>query len=290
MASVLDVWYGLKNALIAAMPAYDFLNWQKSIFVDSADIASLQNLARQQQIAISIFDLSMARNSSRYALAYQFGEKQNACAITSTVDNQFLSAGVTSHLTINNSPNLGDGVSALFGAGNQLFGSVAVANPNLDPYVLAATLAAAINENPQVNANVSASASGQVVAIRNISSSTGYKLGSWVGNKGSAKQEAARTNRAIEIALFASTHEMRDTIAPVILNTIGKLQLSGLTLRDETWARILYNHDMPSRSGRFQDLFGWQFVVDAEFGIDPPVELFPVLVPAYNIQYSVGPV
>lgn len=295
MATVLQLLQSLKEQAKLSVPALAGVDdWDKCIFIDTADVTLLQNTARKGSV-VSIFDLQISKNTSRW-MTFEMLEQQFKCGITAVVDSKYLNVGLSCTITISLDPSnltglpfINDGVAAIVIDGIVGNGACGIAQHNMSLNGLASALAFAINNDNDLNSNISASAAGPIVTLTNISTThANFLLHTNVSNVGQNLKEVARMRRSIQISTWNPTHQNRDLVGQALLEMVGKLQLGGLTLPDGTWAGINYVGDRLGRDDKLQDLWRWDIILTADMGIDPIQTLFPAQVLKYSKQ--VGPV
>lgn len=151
---------------------------------------------------------------------------------------------------------------------------------------LAIKLRDAINSKTSLNPWVSATASGPVVTITNVTSdSSGLKVQAHTGNRATDLYEVARLARGIDICTFHNSPQARRVTGEVLESVIGKWQSNfGLVDANGYSLRVWWIGDRSTDKDVQKNIYRRDFSLLIEYGVTAEEELFSVLVPvsSYN--------
>lgn len=289
MASVREVWNGIQAALTSEFALPLRPTPVPVIFIDEP---SNQQLAQEtkcgdaSQPLISIFDTKESVKTTRW-MPFRQSQVQPVTGITTTVSGKILAVSGTQTITIAGSILVNDAISAVVSNGLNTQAAVAKAT-NLDTTTTLATkLAAAVNANSLMNTLVSATSTGAVVTITNLSPLS-FAFHSKVGNVGVLKMQYGTAKRLIMVTVYANSPDARDMYGQVVMNWAAKYESRyGIQLANGEWIKIEFSGDLPGKDLRMQDLFRWDLALTVEHAITYEELIYTVI--ATIPHYTIGP-
>lgn len=252
---------------------------------------TLQNNVRKvpPTAIVTIYDRGLARDTTRW-LPQRAGYVSNPVGITATLSAPVIAHGSPAVLTLTGTPNVGDGVG-LGGVAikNEPIGVVATARQDDTAATLAASLAAAVNADPNMSAVLKATAAGDAVTLAVNASQTVpsrlVRLAANVGNGAIEVMEVGRRDRGLQIVVWTRTEDDQNVIGDVIEIAIARMQMDfGLTFPDGTMGRLLFGGDHLLPNATLADTYRRDFLVSVDYPITVPRQLYAVL--ATIIQQS----
>ncbi len=237
--------------------------------------ALLNQVAKSSNTFISLYDPGFSRDDSRFLL-FTANEVTTQAGITSAVSLPLLVDTVT--VTLGGTVVANDAVSVVLGKGQEIETATASAGATDTPTTMATKLASAVNTD--LASWVSASASGSVVTLTNITSSV-LRVASNVGNVGSRYTEVGRVVRDAQIDVWAGSDAQRVAVARLVEGELVSLDshfgAQGLSGSDETWVRIRRMSDRFIDDDVNRGLYRWCFRGTLEYGQTAEESLWSVL-------------
>ncbi len=281
MANLSDVWDAIRASLIDVLgnAELDPPITSNDVFIDNPATDALQNIARGNRSLVSIFDMQMGRDVTRWP-PFRLDPTVLPTTLVSEASGNLAPYG-SQTITLTVDPTFSDAVSCVIGRGIAQHGAVAIAGVGDTPITMATKLANAITASSAVNTLISATAVYNVVYITNITA-TPLKLQTFTGNNGTAQTVWANSERVIMLSSWTSSEQRRRQVGNLIQQTTAKWMASfGLPLSDGTWVRIKINSDRVGRDNHFPDLYRWDFLITCEYSITTSDLLYSVLVPTF---------
>ncbi len=237
--------------------------------------ALLNQVAKSSNTFISLYDPGFSRDDSRFLL-FTANEVTTQAGITSAVSLPLLVDTVT--VTLGGTIVTNDAVSVVLGKGQEIETATASAGATDTPTTMATKLASAVNTD--LASWVSASASGSVVTLTNITASV-LRVASNVGNVGSRYTEVGRVVRDAQIDVWAGSDAQRVAVARLVEGELVSLDshfgAQGLSGSDETWVRIRRMSDRFIDDDVNRGLYRWCFRGTLEYGQTAEESLWSVL-------------
>ena len=237
--------------------------------------ALLNQVAKSSNTFISLYDPGFSRDDSRFLL-FTANEVTTQAGITSTVSRPLLVDTVT--VTLGGTVVTNDAVSVVLGKGQETETATASAGATDTPTTMATKLASAVNAS--LASWVSASASGAVVTLTNITSSV-LRVASNVGNVGSRYTEVGRLVRDVQIDVWAGSDVQRVVVARLVEQQLTYLDanfgVQGLSGTDGTWVRVRRMSDRFIDDDVNRGLYRWCFRATLEYGQTAEESLWAVL-------------
>lgn len=250
-------------------------------FIDLPSSQLVEDCARGTKSLVSIFDLQMSNDDTRYA-PYIMTPTITNPTITSSMSATSVFPGGTTLLTIHSQPAVADAISFVIYQNLQSLGDIVIAGSSDTATTLASALAAAINADVTINSMVSAVPSANTITITNIGL-VGLKLASYTGNNGSAVAILGKEWRHLLVSGFAKTRQSREALATALRQSYSALMANyGVFFQDGTSARVLRKGDRYCRDTQYNDLFRYDAFLDVEMDITNTINLYSVLLPKYT--------
>lgn len=245
-------------------------------------ITALQNVARGGAL-ITVYDRKIGKNTTRWS-PFPYNQVVIPCTTTTSVAN----AGGS--ITLGGSVTPGDAVSCVISAPvlNQPRQTAAVVVSGIagdTPVIMATKLAAAINADAVLSQWVSAAAVGAVVTLSPIVPALSVQ--SYAGNGGTQTRELARTEKSLQVVIWARTEEARALLVDALQGMLADAQVNfGPTTPDGQPVRLEMQNDYALEDDTLEDVYRHDFLISVDFAITTQDQLYSVLapIPSYAVE------
>ncbi len=281
MATLDDLWQGIRTALIAAtgLPA-------KLVFIDIPAQGTAANVAKGDYDAtggtvVSIFDQKMSSDSTRWPILHGADPVNVATKATCVASAPYIPAGGSIFVEIGQLSGgliLNDAVGFTVFNGNQANGATALVDVvGENPSTLALDLATKVNANPILSTWLSATARGSVVELTSIVGN-GMNIIAAASNQGTQALITQNEWRCLQISIWSRLEANRNLYGEMVRQWVATTQQGfGIQLNDGSWARIKANGSEPTKDTHQADVYRWIFLIEAEISVISQDTQYPVL-------------
>ena len=254
----------------------------------------LQDVSRGQRAAVAIYDMKVARNTTRW-LPFSYDVTPIAATLTAALSRPTLIDGISPTATITFGGTVTQGDAAAIVVTNT--GSIpydADGDPQVRPSAaqvvigstadtpssIASALAAAINGDAALSTWLTAAAGGAVVTLTIVAGKGPLVLAARTGNGATQEREIGRRLRHMQIACWTQTEEAREALTDPIDTYLAQSELDfGLLLPDNSYARLLYESDHYIEDATLQDVYRRDFFVSIDAPVTVIDRLYEILAP-----------
>lgn len=255
---------------------------------------------------VAIYDRHSSHDSTRWIPSVS-ATTVVTTSLVATPSQVYVPGFATTSITYSGSITLGDAVSLVTfsrtvavtdpgdGSVNWTPASAVVYSllPRDQLVTIPAALAALSNADPIMSQQIFCTAADNVLTITSLIPSE-ITLRSLTGNGGTLTTEIARRKREMEIIVWAPSPEIRSLVSDPIEDLIAQIETfrghsgeftQGLTLPDQSGARVLYVNDQLHEEAVMSDTFRRDLIFAVDYGITTTDQLYSVLAPivTYNI-------
>lgn len=284
MATQFDALAGLQQLVDSALAPGGTPITPYESAIGYPSLGRLQQVAKTGVAAVSIYDRKISKNSTRW-MPYVFQQTLVAATLTTALHPNQIAPGATATITLGGTVTAGDAVSALAVSVGGTTGAVVAIGTGADsPTTMATKLAGLINSDSSMAGVLTASATGTVVTVTNVST-VALQLGSFVGNGGTQQREIARRDLQVQIILWAQTVVQRNLMTQALAVAIAQAEINfGPVLSDATQGRLSYMSDYDLEDSTLSDVYRHDFIVSLDYPVTTTDALFTVLAPVLTYQ------
>lgn len=284
MASPFDALSGVLAFVKAALSPGGVAITPYEAAVGYPAVKRLQDIAKNAPAAVSVYDRKITKNATRWA-PHVVAEVVTPATLTTALEPARIAPGATATITLGGTVTVGDAVSALAQTVGGATGAVVAIGGDTDtPTTMATALAALINSDASMAGKLTATASGVVVTVTNVST-VALALGSYTGNGGISTREIGRRDQSMQIILWAKTVEIRNMMVAALASAIASAEIDfGPTLPDGTQGRLSYMSDYDLEDDTLEDVYRHDFMLSLEYAVTTTDVLYAVLAPVLDFE------
>ncbi len=274
--------------------------FQVKVARDTPSERAISDTARGLYAAIGIIDRKVGRAITQWG-PRKIGGSVTAATLTSSfaasgavLSKVTLTPGGTATLALGGSVTAGDGLSLCADqplTRPQTAAQVVTSAAPATPAGYAAQLARQVAADPVLSALLSAAASGNDVLITSVAAAP-LVLQSFTGNGGSSIRELTRTQRQIQLYIWAGNDDQRNVIGTAIEALFAQIEMydgpfyMGLPLSTGEAAQLINGNNFDVDDAVMSNSYRRDFLFGVEYSVTTTDALWSVLVVSQSFQPS----